>query len=36
MSIDEARAAYLKTYEELKQALKGDDAKVETKTTGGV
>ena len=31
MSIDEARAAYLKTYEELKQALKGDDAKLKQK-----
>ena len=31
MSIDEARAAYLKTYEELKQALKGDDARLKQK-----
>ena len=31
MSIDEARVAYLDIYEKLKQALKGDDAKLKQK-----
>ena len=31
MSIDEARVTYLSTYEKLKQALKGDDAKLKQK-----